>query len=395
MHADAHLASRRLGLRSIDELEHFGSTGASDRDGAHAANITPWHARGMRRGIFAIGLVLGCGVPEQPAPPSQAFVPAPTSRPVRPPKLAAPPVPPAPPPPAPLVIPTDCVKQGTVTAMEVRGATLIACIDLNSDGNADQCVEWNRLTGRVAKIESIDAVDSAPAVVTDDKPDTDTDDRVTQDTNAIDVCAEDRICVKLMPRLGDSATIDNVRADAAHHSVAVTISDGDSTNGRVEFWDVANGRLRTRVKLAGSDADASYTFAAQAYGDALVSIVTRSDNSLSTATLYGFDGRRRAALAGGSKYLQADQILQLAPGAIAVFDQGAPARPFNVYVHSTASGAVLARFTVQMTDDGQDAAFLMKIDRSTLGVVQWSNELRVDVLDSRSGGDKTLKAPRC
>ncbi len=38
---------------------------------------------------------------------------------------------------------------------------------------------------------------------------------------------------------------------------------------------------------------------------------------------------------------------------------------------------------------------MMKIDKSNVGVVQWSNELRIDVLDTRNGSDRTYKAPGC
>jgi hypothetical protein len=357
----------------------------------------------MRRGILAAVWLVGCSSPDERPPPPRAFqshspraprVDPPTPA-VKPPAPPAPPVTPAPAP-APAKVPTDCASAGTVTGIEVRGGKLLACIDTNADSHPDQCVEWNRATGKVLKFESVAEVDNGPPQPAPDKPDLDPDDpRITQDTTSIEVCPEDRICVKLMPKLSDTATIDHVRADSAHHNIAIAISDGDGMNAHLEFWDITTGRMRTRTKVANLDAETNYAFTLRSFGDAMISVATRSNDQFALATLYGPDGTRKAALAGGSRYLDADQMFELAPGQLAVFDQGAPSHPYNVYVHNLANGATVAKFVVQMDDDNDDDAIMMKIDKSTLGVVQWSNELRIDVLDTRNGSDRTFKAPGC
>jgi hypothetical protein len=357
----------------------------------------------MRREIFVLGLVMACGTPDEPPPALEAFLPRITPRPHRDPprqQLAPPvqvPVPPVTPPPrTPPVIPTTCMKIGTVTAMAVRGTSFIACVDVDQDSVPDQCVEWSRANGRVVKMEPAgDLEDGPPAVVTDDKID-DSDDRITQETTSIEVCPEDRTCVKLMPRLTDNATIDSVHGDTTHHNIAVAINDGDSENSHIEFWDIQSGRLRQRMKVGGErEPDITYTYSVKPFGDSIVSVVTRGDNQLSTATLYSVDGTRHASLAGGSRYVDVDQTLVLSPGVIAVFDNAPPNHPYQVFVHSLASGGTLAKFAVRMDDDGDDDAVMMKIDPTTLGVVQWSNELRVDLLDTRNGSDRTFKAPGC
>jgi len=357
----------------------------------------------MRRGILAAVWLVACSSPDEQPPPPHAFQPhSPRAPHVDPTPAVKPPAPPAPAPPLvptpppPAQVPTDCASTGTVTGIEVRGAKLLACIDTNADSHPDQCVEWNRATGKVLKFEPVAEVDNGPPAPAPDKPDLDPDDpRITQDTNSIEVCPEDRVCVKLMPKLSDTATIDHVRADTAHHNIAIAISDGDGMNAHLEFWDILSGRMRTRAKVGNLEAETNYTFTLRAFGDGLVSVATRTGDLFSTATLYAPDGTRKAALAGGSRYLDADQMFELSPGQLAVFDQGAPSHPYNVYVHNVATGGTVAKFVVQMDDDNDDDAIMMKIDKSTLGVVQWSKELRIDVLDTRNGSDRTFKAPGC
>jgi hypothetical protein len=355
----------------------------------------------MRRGIVAAVWLVGCASPDEQPPPPQAFQPhSPRAHvdplpAVKPPTQQVVPTPPPPPPP-PAKVPSDCASPGTVTGIEVRGGKLLACIDTNADSHPDQCIEWNRATGKVLKFEPVAEVENGPPQPAPDKPDLDPDDpRITQDTTSIEVCPEDRICVKLMPKLSDTATIDHVRADSTHHNIAVTISEGDGMNARLEFWDILTGRLRTRSKVGNLEDETNYTFTLRSFGDALISVATRTDNQFSLATLYAADGTRKAGLAGGSRYLDADQMFELTPGQLAVFDQGAPSHPYNVYVHNLATGATIAKFVVQMDDDNDDDAIMMKVDKSTLGVVQWSNELRIDVLDTRTGSDRTFKAKGC
>jgi len=112
--------------------------------------------------------------------------------------------------------------------------------------------------------------------------------------------------------------------------------------------------MRTRSKVANLESETNYTFTLRAFGDALVSVATRTGDQFSVATLYTFDGTRKATLAGGSRYLDADQMFELAPGVLAVFDQGAPSHPYNVYVHNLASGGTVAKFVVQMDDDNDE-----------------------------------------
>lgn len=302
-----------------------------------------------------------------------------------------------PPAPVPLVrskLDPTCVGAGTVTQLRARGDKLIACLAAPGSTTADACATWSRATGKFLEVVPVFEVedDGSALLAVETPPDPEADDpRVTLDGDAIQACPEDRICERFMPLVKDGESIDVVRGDARHRAVAVEISDLSSKNARVEIWDLASGRLRARHPLK-LPADLGFSYAVRAYGDAFVVLAKRDDNGRASATLFGLDGARHP-LANGASALVPEQIVEPAPGQLAVLEQG-EAGPVVVYVHASPSGALIGRFAIPATHD--DDAALVKGDRGTLGVVQTrGDQLRIDVIDVRGGGARAYVAPAC
>ncbi|MBA3541927.1 MAG: hypothetical protein H0T79_20090 [Deltaproteobacteria bacterium] len=296
--------------------------------------------------------------------------------------------------------PSTCVDLGVITSLKMRGTKLRACVDSTSDGDPDQCVMWERASAKLVTVEQIFSVeddDTPTPLGTPGNPDPDAEDpRITQDGDAVEACPPDRVCIKFMPALADGETIDGMRGDARHRAVAMVMSDSDSKNPRTEVWDLAQGRVRGRAKLTGLEEDIEYGYSMRSFGESFVAIAKRTDNSHAVATLLGLDGARRALLANGSRFVDAEQLIELAPGQLAVLDLAPAGIPYNVFVHSLGSGGTLAKFVIAMDGDGDDDDVqLLKLDRSTLGVAQWSEELRLDLLDVRSSTMRGFTVPGC
>ncbi len=310
--------------------------------------------------------------------------------------------------PAPVVKPRidpTCTASGTVQSIRVKGDKLIACVDTTSDGQADACVSWSRSTNKFLAVEPIFAVedDDAPKeVVAPDPIDPDADDpRLVSDTDSITACPEDRACMRFMPRIKDGETLELAKTDAGHRAAAVLVSEGDSRSTHLELWDLEAGRLRTRARLVGPEPDQSYSYTVRAYGDSFVALLKRSDNDRATATLFSLDGSRRVALAGGSMFVDSAQLIENAPGQLAILDIAAVGKPYNIYVHAVPSGATIGKFTIPASGD-DDSASLVKMDHGMIGVTQWKADtgnndghLRIDVIDPKAGSSRAFTAPGC
>jgi hypothetical protein len=78
-----------------------------------------------------------------------------------------------------------------------------------------------------------------------------------------------------------------------------------------------------------------------------------------------------------------------------LLDLGDGGKPYTVYVHDLRSGAVTGRFVVPLDGDGTDDVHVKKIDRATIGVVQFSSRVRLDVFDVRTSSSKNYVVPGC
>jgi hypothetical protein len=298
----------------------------------------------------------------------------------------------------------SCMASGTVQQIRSTGDKVYACVDTTSDGQADACASWSRATGKFIEVAPIFAVEDdttkdTPAV---EPVDLDADDpRVTTDSDSVSACPEDRACLKFMPRIKDGDTLELARSDANHRAAAVVISEGDSRSARLELWDLEAGRLRTRAHLVGPDKDETYTIAVRAYGDSFVTMQKRSADDRAVVTLFSLDGTRRVALGGGSTFIDTAQLIENAPGQLAVLDIAPVGKPYNIYIHAVPSGATIGKFTIPAQGD-DDSVSLVKMDHGMIGVTQWKADtgnndghLRVDVIDPKASSSRTFTAPGC
>lgn len=195
-----------------------------------------------------------------------------------------------------------------------------------------------------------------------------------------------------MPKITDDETIDVTRGDAKHRSVALAISNPENKLSRIEVWSLTAGRMTARTKFPNLDPDATYTYDVKSRGDAFIAIATKDTESM--MMLLGLDGSKRAMLGNGSKFLDAEQLIELTPARFAVVDLGEVDKPYTVFAHDL-SGGVAGRWTIALEGDNNDDVHLTKIDPNTLGFVQFGTRVRLDVLRIGGAGPRTYYVPGC
>jgi hypothetical protein len=367
------------------------------------------------RWLAALAVLVACGpsrqdrgeILDEPDPwlaPRRAEL-APLQQLQPPPQQDVPPPPPPPPPPPQQLQPKvskACLDGGSITSFEV-GRVLRACFDQDADGTADRCMRW-RPDGK--PIDYDPAVDDAQD--TPDTPDADEvpepvtfhsdsqnndDGRIEIDGSAVQVCAYERACTKLMPRVGDDLSILEVHTDAEYHRAAITMPGTDGKRGHVELWDLERGRMYARLPFRGLMNEIDYTFSVKLGRGALIALASSNVESAVAGAIYGLDGGFRGMLAGGARSLEQDGAIETA-GQFVILEEQPDKKPYVLHAVDLATGAQ-GRFTIARADESATWIMLYKLRPGLVSTVQWGKRLRLDVIDLRTRAQRTLFARGC
>jgi hypothetical protein len=302
---------------------------------------------------------------------------------------------PAPPdPPAPAV----CIDHGKILSWDP--AKLRACFDGNDDGERDRCVTWRR-DGKVASIDTEFAVEEADAKEPTEPPveyrsdeDHNDEDRITLDGNTIEICPHDRTCMRIMPKVG-AGEITSVLTDPDYKRGVFLIKAGDEGKPTIEIWDLAAGRQRTRTPIKRLLDDESYDLTAK-LGSGAVIVLADDTNGRALGTIFSFDGGLRGELAQGSRTLDINSMFQHA-GVFGIVDVGpidTEDKPYVLHLTSLANGSALGKITIKRVADSNGLS-LEVLPNKFVGITQFGEQLRLDVLDLRTRTTKIFFAPGC
>ncbi len=314
--------------------------------------------------------------------------------------------PPPPPPPS-----SDrCAPQGAVGRVRATARTLRLCVDEDGDGWHDRCADVDRRTGKVTLTEPTDAEHAlvhpgdlylAGGPDDDRRPIGAAD--VEVDGDRAEVCPTTRACLRLAPLVLDGEALGEVRTRADDAVLAAAIGSDEAP--RVEVWDLATGRRRSRVVIAGLPEDAETNLFPAFVGDALVVGAMESATEDVRGWIYTLDGRNRRPLAGGSTRLDGDYVTALDARTLAAVerapeeppvaeDGGDGPPPPRLVGQDLASGRVLHRFDLPDFDDTDDA-----VVPAGGRVAAWVHELGddrvVDLLDFATRRRTVVKVPLC
>lgn len=296
--------------------------------------------------------------------------------------------------------PSECISSGTLVSFEA-GSALRACFDRNHDGDADRCVRWrpdgqplpyDPAVDEVAIVEETEETPPEPTTFHSNDEHND-DERIEIDGQSITVCGYDRACARFMPRLGDEDAIEAVVTDADYQRAAITVTTGSGKRGHVELWDLDRGRRYARLAFRGLVADASHTFTVRLGRGALVAFAANDSDHTVTGAIHGLDGGFRGLVGGGARKLDLDGTV-LTAGVLLVGEQPADRKPYVLHAIDLATGAP-GRFVIPRVDDTTDELELEAVSPGVVGAVQWGKQLRLDVLDLRTRGMRTLRVPTC
>ncbi|MBA3398020.1 MAG: hypothetical protein H0T89_35675 [Deltaproteobacteria bacterium] len=291
----------------------------------------------------------------------------------------------------------ECVDEGDVVSFDPQ--KLRACFDSNGDGDPDRCVTWRR-DGKVVSIDTIFHVEDSdmaaiePHVEYRSDEDNNDDERITLDNSSIEVCPYDRTCMRLMPKVG-LGDVQHVLTDADYRRGVVVIRDEDGSKGTFELWDLAAGKLRTRLAMRRLASDEYYDFSARLGTGAFIALAD-NEEGFALGTVFGIDGSFRGELAGGSRTLDLDRTFQHA-GVFGIIDGGPvdDEKPYVVYLQSLANGSSLGKFTIKRDDDGDDDLAFNVIKSGFVALTQWGDQVRIDMIDLRTRTNRVLLAPSC
>lgn len=289
----------------------------------------------------------------------------------------------------------ECVDESTVVSFDP--AKLRACFDTNDDGQADRCVSWRR-DGKVAAIDTQFAVEDAeakeppePRVEYRSEEENNDDQRITLDGTSIEICPYDRTCMRMMPKVGEGE-VQHVLTDPDYKHAVLLTKDYDTQNGILEMWDLAAGRMRTRVAMKRLLADETYEFSAH-LGSGVVIAIATDVNSRALGTIYGLDGSARGELAQGSRNLDVDKVFRHV-GVFGIVDVGpydSDEKPYVLYLHSLANGGALGKFSIKRSGE----LSFHTLPNGFVAVTQWGEQLRIDMIDLRTRTNRVLFAPGC
>ncbi|MDQ3335772.1 MAG: hypothetical protein M4D80_11440 [Myxococcota bacterium] len=294
----------------------------------------------------------------------------------------------------------ECIDDAALVSWDP--AKLRACFDSNDDDQADRCVTWRR-DGNVATIdttfavEDVDATTEEPEVHVEYRSDQDNNDeeRITLNGKTIDVCPYDRACMRIMPRSSEHEIL-AVLTDPDYKRAVVVMKDYDSAKGIFEMWDLEAGRMRTRAGMKRLVADETYDFHAH-MGTGVVIGIADDSNGRALGTILGLDGSFRGELGQGSRNLDPQKTFQHA-GVFGIVDIGpvdSDDKPYTLYLHNLASGGAVGKFTIKRDDDGDDDLSFHKLKNGFVGVTQFGEQMRIDMIDLRSKTNRVLLVPGC
>ncbi|HWO24406.1 MAG TPA: hypothetical protein VNO30_36930 [Kofleriaceae bacterium] len=356
------------------------------------------------RWLAALAVLAACG----PSRPDRAEIVIEDQVRWQPPSLPLPPPPmqqddPPPPPPPPqqpkAKPPKACLDGGSLTSFEV-GRVLRACFDQDSDGTADRCVRWS-LDGRplaydpaVDDAQDVTEADEAEEPVTFHSDSQNNDDgRIELEGNAVQICAYERACAKLMPRLGDDLSMTEIYTDAEYHRAAITMPSHDTRRGHVELWDLDRGRVYARLPFRGLMSEIDYTFSIKLGRGALIALASSNIESAVSGAIYGLDGGFRGMLAGGARSLELGEAIETI-GQFVILEEQPDKKPYVLHAVDLATGAQ-GRFSIARADEGAAWIELRKLRPGVVSTVQWGKRLRLDVIDLRARAQRTLWAKGC
>ena len=292
-----------------------------------------------------------------------------------------------------------CLDAGSVTSFEV-GGVLRACFDQDGDGTADRCVRW-RPDGKPLDYDP--AVDDArDALTADEVPEPVTfhsdsqhndDGRIELDGGSVQICAYERACTKLMPRVGDDLTITEVLTDPEYHRAAISMPGSDGSSGRIELWDLERGRLYAKLPFRGLMRDIEYTYSVKLGRGALIALASSNVESAVSGAIYGLDGGFRGMLAGGARALDLEGAIETL-GQLVILEEQPDQRPYLVHAVDLATGAA-SRFPIARADETAADVELRKLAPGLVTALQWGKRLRLDVIDLRTRAQRTLYAKGC
>lgn len=285
----------------------------------------------------------------------------------------------------------ECIDTNRVVSFDP--AKPRACFDGDEDGRADRCVTWQR-DGKVASIDGVfdveDADDDRPEPPVEYRSTDDDDARLSSDGEAVEVCAFDRACIKIMPKLGENGELLVALSDPDLKRGVMLIRDSETSKATLELWDFAAGRLRSRVAMRRLVTDETYDFTAH-LGSGVVVALAADPSGHAFGSIFGLDGSFRGELAQGSRTLDIDRTFRQASvlGVVDVRDDNA----YVVHLTSLATGGSVGKLRLQRT--GMLAVH--PLPPHFVAATQWGsdNQLRIDMIDLRTRRHRALSAPGC
>ena len=341
--------------------------------------------------VLLLGVV-ACGKSTTSPDPA----PAPSRPPTTHPELDARLVEPAPPevPVAPATTPGNptpsCLSPSAVmTGIEVRAKETRACFDENSDDKPDHCVRWQRGTGAVLGIDTlfdVEATDATPTPAEFHIQSSAHDDNRLELTDEIaEICPPDRACVRIKPLLADQESIQELATDDPYRAAVVSIKSAADEHWRLEFWDLQSGRLRARQPLKLLP-DVSHEVSLRMSSGVVLALVTTNDGA--HGLVFGVDGTPRGAFAGGAHALNVTGAAETA--GVYVIADVPEAGPGVIYVTSVSTGALLAKLPVPHAE-----TLTLKALGNLVVAASQGDQLRFDVIDTRTRTAKTFQVPAC
>lgn len=308
--------------------------------------------------------------------------------------------PPGSPPPPPLR--AGCLDHAAILSFEA-GGSLRACFDANQDGIAERCWRWSPdgapllQPGGGAQAEQGDPPPAeAPGFYTDSEHND--SGRITIDGPHVEVCAPDRACVRLHPRVGEDEELVQVSTGTDYRRAALVVRSTDGQSAHLDLWDLERGRMVAALPFRGLARDTTYAFGARIGRGALAALVEHQAQPSGAIAIYGLDGSFRGMVGGTTngiaRALDVGRALQ-SSGVLLVPEPAIEDQPLVLHAVDLGTGAAAGRFVVQRLPG---AAPDIELARAAPGIVtaaQWGKELRLDVIELRARTMRTLRAPAC
>ncbi|MCB9565453.1 MAG: hypothetical protein H6708_34125 [Kofleriaceae bacterium] len=296
--------------------------------------------------------------------------------------------------------PTACVPAGAATSARLAGRDLQLCLDTSGDGEGDVCVDVDRGTGAVQGPRAATVAERGGARAWRLPLRADVEDEPVQDgvpsvlvvDDRVEVCAADRACVTVAPRLAAGQTLEHAEARGDGGVVALGITE-DGAAEVIEVWDLQRGRRRARFVAPGKgDVDDAPNLGV--VGDAVLVAHIDADD-LATITAVDLDGKRPHLLAGGAPVVQDALVLDRRTVALWRLppDDDDDATGGTLIVQNVATGAIVRQ--VALPDQGDDDELVVAAPRTVVAIGTIDDRVRLDVVDVGAGRVQRITAARC